>query len=60
MIQRVTVNKRPATAIYLDSQFRPVDRDSALVAMVKLTFLDHEGGIVFLTPDEPTVGRPVK
>jgi hypothetical protein len=36
----------------MDRQFRPVDSVAA-ATLVKLTFLDAEGGMVFLVPDEP-------
>jgi hypothetical protein len=51
MIQRLTVNDRPAIAMYMDNQFQPVDSELA-ASLVKLTFTDAEGGMVFLVPDE--------
>jgi hypothetical protein len=48
MIERQTVDGKPATVIYLTSDFQPADKQSA--TLIKLWFDD--GDVVFLTPSK--------
>lgn len=48
MIEKQTIEGRPALVAYLDDDFEPVDQDKA--TLVKVVFDDPEGGVLFLTP----------
>jgi hypothetical protein len=47
MIETATINGRPAVVSYLNQSFQPVDQ--AIATLLKVTFTDDEGGIVFAT-----------
>jgi HK97 family phage prohead protease len=56
MIQRATVDDRPALVAYLDDKFEIVaDENSA--SLIKVTFTDEEGGNVFLAPPKEEGGK---
>lgn len=44
-IERTEVEGRPAIVIHLNDNFEPVDKAAA--TMIKVRFLDAEGGIMF-------------
>jgi hypothetical protein len=48
MIEKQTVDGRPALVAYLDDRFNPVDKAEA--TLVKVVFTDPQGGTAFLTP----------
>ena len=56
MIEKTIVEGRPAIVSYLNDRFEPVDE--AVATLVKVTFTDEQGGMVFATtkttqlPDE--------
>ena len=47
MIIKDTVNDRPALVAYLNDRFAPVDPEHA--TLIKVSFLDDEGGMFFAT-----------
>lgn len=49
MIERTTVNGRPATVTYLKAGFSPADRQAA--ELIKVVFDDGEA--LFLVPSKP-------
>jgi HK97 family phage prohead protease len=48
MIERTTIDNRPALAAYINGEFEPTSADAA--TMVKITFTDEQGGVMFLVP----------
>ena len=53
MIVDTKVNGRPARVMYMTTKFEPVDKES-LATLVKVSFMDEEGGSLFLTPKAHT------
>lgn len=52
MIEQVTIDNRPALAAYINAAFEPTSAADA--TMVKVTFTDDQGGVMFLVPAEDT------
>lgn len=50
MIERTIIHGRPASVVYVDDQFNPVQRDAA--TLIKVLFDD--GGVVFGVPNRLT------
>jgi hypothetical protein len=48
LIEQIEVEGRPATVSYLTDDFRPADKGQE--TLVKVVFLDDEGGILFGVP----------
>src|SRR4029077_17055249 len=46
-LERVVIDSRKATIMYMDDDFTPVDQDKA--TLIKITFEDGE--VIFVTPD---------
>jgi hypothetical protein len=56
MLVQMTFEGRPAQVMYMTKDFEPVDNE-LLATLVKVTFLDDEGGTLFLVPKAHTNNR---
>jgi predicted ABC-type ATPase len=61
MIEQVQINGRTALVAYMTADFDLTDKDAA--SLIKVSFLDKEGGVVFLVPDssiDEEAMRPIR
>lgn len=49
LVQKTTIDGRPALALYLDAKHEPVASDSANAKMVRVIFTDERNGSMYLT-----------
>ena len=52
MIEKVDVDGRPAIVAYFDDEFNPAHKADA--TMIKVRFVDDEGGVMFGVKTRPT------